>query len=192
MSRIGKQPILIPAGVEIKIKDQQVIVRGPGGELFREIRPEIKIKIEDEKIIVFPGKEIKLKGTIQDVFDKKTKSFWGLTRALIANMIKGVTEGYVKELQLEGIGYRALVEEDDLTLQIGFSHPVKVVVPEGIKFLVKKNIIVISGINKELVGQTAAKIRKIRPPEPYKGKGIRYVGEIIRRKAGKRAATTAK
>ena len=180
MSRIGKKPILIPENVEIKIGDQKVVVGGPKGELSREVRPEIGVEVKEGKILVSPKIEI-----------KKTKALWGLTRALIANMIKGVTEGYEKKLEIEGIGFRASVEGENLVLSVGFTHPVKIKAPEGIKFSVEKNIITVSGTDKELVGQMAAKIRAIRPPEPYKGKGIRYVGEQVRRKVGKKAATAA-
>lgn len=179
MSRIGKKPISIPEDVEVKIEGQKIIVKGPRGELQREVRPEVKIEIKDKEIIVVPVKET-----------KKTKAFWGLTRALIANMIEGVTKGYEKKLEIEGIGYKANLEGDDLILQVGFSHPVKIKQEEGIKFSIEKNIVTVSGINKELVGQIAAKIRAVKPPEPYKGKGIRYLGEYIRRKAGKKVATT--
>lgn len=178
MSRVGKKPILIPTGVEVKIDGQKVVVKGPKGEISREIRPEIKIAAEEGKIVISPQRET-----------KETSAFWGLTRALVFNMVKGVTEGYEKKLQIEGIGFRANVEGDSLVLKLGFSHPVKVQQPEGIKFVVEKNIVTISGYNKELVGQLAAKIRKISPPEPYKGTGIRYVGEIVRRKAGKKVVT---
>ncbi len=179
MSRVGKKPILIPENVEIKIERQKIIVKGPKGELQKEIRPEIKLEVEKDKILVIPQKKT-----------KGTKAFWGLTRALVFNMVKGVTEGYEKKLQLEGVGYKANLEGEELVLQVGFSHPVKIEKPEGINFLVEKNIITVSGINKELVGQIAAKIRKVRPPEPYKGKGIRYVGEEVRRKAGKKVVGT--
>ncbi len=175
MSRVGKKPILIPENVEIKIEGQNVIVKGPKGELQKEIRPEIKLEAEKDKILVTPQRKT-----------KGTKAFWGLTRALVFNMIKGVTEGYEKKLQLEGVGYKASLEGEELVLQVGFSHLVKIKEPEGVNFSVEKNIITVSGINKELVGQIAAKIRKVRPPEPYKGKGIRYVGEEVRRKAGKK------
>lgn len=178
MSRIGKKPILIPESVEVKIEDNRVVVKGPKGELQREVRPEIKVEVKEGKVLVTPQKET-----------KKTNAFWGLTRALIFNMLKGVTEGYEKKLQMEGVGYKANLEEEGLILQVGFSHPVKIKKTEGIKFLVEKNIITVSGIDKELVGQVAAKIRKVRPPEPYKGKGIRYLGEEVRRKAGKKVAT---
>jgi len=179
MSRVGKKLILIPENVEIKSEDGKVIVKGPKGELQKEIRPEIEVDIKEKKILVIPRKAT-----------KKTKAFWGLTRALLFNMIKGVTDGYERKLQMEGIGYKAQLEGDELILQVGFSHPVKIKQPEGIKFLVEKNIITISGIDKEQVGQISAKIRAIKPPEPYKGKGIRYVGEVVRRKAGKKVATT--
>lgn len=179
MSRIGKKPILIPENVEVKLENGKIVVKGPKGELQREIRPEIKILIKRKKISVIPYKPT-----------KKTKAFWGVTRALLFNMIKGVTGGYEKKLQIDGVGYRAKVEGDKLVLQVGFSHPVEVKQPQGIKFSVEKNIINISGIDKEMVGQITAKIRAIRPPEPYKGKGIKYEGEVIRRKAGKKVVTT--
>ncbi len=179
MSRVGKKPILIPERVEIKIENQKVIIKGPKGELEREIRPEIRVELKEGKIFVLPKIET-----------KKTKAFWGLTRALLANAIEGVTSGFEKKLQIEGLGFRASLEGDNLVLQVGFTHPVKLKTPEGIKFSVEKNIITVSGINKELVGQVAAKIRKVKPPEPYKGKGIRYLGEVIRKKVGKKVAIT--
>lgn len=179
MSRVGKKPILIPERVEIKIENQKVKIKGPKGELEREIRPEIRVELKEGKIFVLPKIET-----------KKTKAFWGLTRALLANAIEGVTAGYEKKLQIEGLGFRASLEGDNLVLQVGFTHPVKLKTPEGIKFSVEKNIITVSGINKELVGQIAAKIRKVKPPEPYKGKGIRYLGEVIRKKVGKKVAIT--
>ncbi|MDD3399581.1 MAG: 50S ribosomal protein L6 [Candidatus Paceibacterota bacterium] len=180
MSRIGKKPILIPQGVEIKIEGQKVTVKGPKGELSREVRPEIKVVQEDSQLVISPQKET-----------KETAAFWGLTRALLANDIKGVTEGFVKRLEIEGVGYRAALEGQDLNLQMGFSHPVKIKAPEGITFSVEKNVIIVSGIDKGLVGQTSARIRAVKPPEPYKGKGIRYEGEQVRRKLGKKAVATA-
>ena len=176
MSRVGKKPIEIPEGVDVKIEGQKVIVKGPKGELSREVRPEIEIVIEDKRIV--------LRG-------KQFKAFWGLTRALIANMLKGVTEGFEKKLEIKGVGYRASVEGEQLTLSVGFTQPVKIKCPAGIKLSVEKNIITVSGIDKELVGQISAKIRAVKPPEPYKGKGIRYMGEEIRRKLGKKAVTAA-
>jgi len=177
MSRVGKKPILIPEGVEVKIEGQKVIVKGQKGELEREVLPEIRVDLKENKIFVSPKIET-----------KKTKAFWGLTRALIANDIEGVTTGYEKKLKLEGIGFRANLEGENLVLQVGFTHPTKLKAPEGIGFSVEKNIITVSGINKELVGEIAAKIRKVKPPEPYKGKGIRYLEEVVKRKAGKKVA----
>ncbi|MBI2450514.1 MAG: 50S ribosomal protein L6 [Candidatus Nealsonbacteria bacterium] len=181
MSRIGKKPILILQGVDVKIDGQRVTVKGPRGELFKEVPPEIGVALEDGKLVVRIGKET-----------KKIKALWGLVRALLAGMIKGVTEGYEKKLEIEGVGFRASVEGDSLVLNVGFFNPVKIKAPEGVKFSVEKNIIIVSGINKESVGQTAAKIRAAKPAEPYKGKGIKYLGEQIRRKLGKKAVATAK
>ena len=176
MSRIGKKTIEIPTGVEVSIENNLVKVKGPKGELERYIRPEIKVEKNENIITVAPDKET-----------KRTSALWGLSRTLIANMVEGVTNGYEKKLEIQGVGYRANLEGEDLVLLVGFSHPVKIEKMDGIKFEVQKNIIIVSGINKELVGQVAAKIRKVRPPEPYKGKGIRYVGEYVRRKSGKKA-----
>ena len=178
MSQIGKKPIEIPEKVEVKIEGRAILVRGPKGELSREILPEINVALQDKNLLVSP----KIK-------TKRAKAFWGLTRTLIDNLIKGVTVGYEKKLEMKGVGYRANTEGNDIILHLGFSHPVKIESPEGIKFLVEKNIITVSGIDKELVGQIAAKIRRVRPPEPYKGKGVRYLGELVRRKVGKKAAT---
>lgn len=178
MSRIGKKTIEIPQAVEVTIENNLVKVKGPKGELERYIRPEIKIEKKNNQITVAPKKET-----------KKTNALWGLSRTLIFNMIEGVAKGYEKKLEIQGIGYKANLEGEDLVLSVGFSHPVRVNKIEGIKFEVEKNIITVSGINKELVGQITAKIRKIKKPEPYKGKGIRYLGEEVRRKAGKKAVS---
>lgn len=180
MSRVGKKPIEIPEGVKVNIDGRKVIIKGPKGELSREVRPEIKVELKEGKILVKP--EIKT---------KKTKAFWGLTRSLLANMVKGVIEGYEKKLEIRGLGYKAKIEGDDLVLMVGFTHSVKLKIPETIKVSVEKNIITVSGIDKELVGLIAAKTRKVKPPEPYKGKGIRYLGEEVRRKAGKKVVTGA-
>ena len=180
MSRIGKKPISIPSGVEIKLQDGKVIVKGPKGELFREVRPEISVEITEKEVIVAPKLET-----------KQTQAFWGLTRALIANMVEGVVNGYEKKLIIYGLGYKAAMEGDTLVLLVGFSHPVKLEPMDGIKMEVKGNTIIVSGINKEKVGLRAAQIRKVKKPEPYKGKGIRYSDEIIKRKAGKRVAAGA-
>ncbi|MEK7482524.1 MAG: 50S ribosomal protein L6 [Patescibacteria group bacterium] len=181
MSRVGKKPILIPQGVEVKIIGREVIAKGPKGELKEKIQPKIKLTIEGGYIVVAPEYE-----------SQKIKAIWGLNRALIANIIQGVSEGYEKKLQVEGVGYRANMDGDDLGLQLGFSHPVGMKKQAGIDFRVEKNIITVSGIDKGKVGQIAAKIRAIRPPEPYKGKGIRYVGEVVRRKEGKKAVGAGK
>ncbi|MCK4520600.1 50S ribosomal protein L6 [Candidatus Parcubacteria bacterium] len=189
MSRIGKKPIEIPDGVELKIDGQKVTVKGPKGELSKEVRPEIDIEIKTQEVYVFPKKENQ-KTTSRKESGKQAKeinAFWGLTRAFLANMIQGVKDGYEKKLQIEGLGYKASLDGNDLILNIGFSHPVKIKSLDGIKLSVEKNIITISGIDKELVGMVAAKIRKVKPPEPYKGKGIRYINEIVRKKVGKKA-----
>jgi len=177
MSRIGKKPILIPDGVEVKIEGNIIAAKGAKGQLQREIRPELRVEVKDKKVIVSPAKQT-----------KETGALWGTTRALIFNMIEGVKEGYEKKLQIEGIGYRAKIEGEELILQLGFSHPVKIKQPEGIKFSVEKNIVSVSGVDKELVGGTAAKIKALKKTEPYKGTGIRYVGEVIKKKAGKKVA----
>jgi len=179
MSRIGKKPIQIPENVKIEIEAQKITVKGPLGELSREVRPEIGLKIEEGKVILFPQIET-----------KKTKDFWGLERALVNNMVEGVTKGYEKNLEIKGLGYKAALEGDELVLKVGFTHPVKMKKPEDIKISVKGNIITVSGIDKTKVGQLAAKIRKVKKPEPYKGKGIRYLGEKVRRKVGKRVGPT--
>ena len=180
MSRIGKQPILIPQGVEVHIQDRTVTVKGPKGELSLSFNREVEVVIEKNEIRVLPKKDIR---------SKHTSAFWGLYRSLINNMVIGVTQGYEKRLEIRGIGYKASVDSNgNLVLNIGFSHPVTIEKPEGINFKVEKNIIVITGIDKQLVGETAARVRKLRPPEPYKGKGIFYSDETIIRKAGKAAA----
>lgn len=179
MSRVGKKPILIPENVEVKIDGSKVTIKGPRGELSREIRPEVKVELKEGKIFVFSQAET-----------KKIKAIWGLSRSLLSGMVKGVTDSYEKKLEIEGIGFKASVEGEDLVLYVGFTHPVRIKAPVGIKFLVDKNVITVSGIGKELVGQIASKIRKTKPPEPYKGKGIKYAGEVVRRKVGKKVATT--
>lgn len=179
MSRVGKKPILIPEGVEVKVDGQKIIIKGPKGELQREIRPEIKIEVGDKKIVFSPQIET-----------KETKAFWGLSRALVNNMVKGVTEGFERKLEIEGIGFRAQLEGKDLVLHVGFTHPVKIAAPEDIKFSIDKNVVSVSGPDIEKVSQLAAQIRKTKPPEPYKGKGIRYQGEIVRKKVGKKAVAT--
>lgn len=180
MSRIGKQPITIENGVEAKLDGNNIYIKGPKGELSRELLDLIETKIEGDQIIFTPKNE-----------EKETNAFWGLQRSLVFNMVEGVTKGFEKRLELIGVGYKARVEGKNLVIEIGFSHPVIIEPKEGITFEVDKNIIIISGIDKELVGQTASSIRKIRKPEPYKGKGIRYEGEIVKKKLGKKAAGAA-
>lgn len=179
MSRVGKKPIEIPTGVEVRLEGERITVKGPKGELEREFRPEVKIEIKDNNIIFSVRTETKL-----------ARALWGLSRMLLFNMIKGVVDGFEKKLEIQGVGFRAEVAGDELTLNMGFSHPVKMKIPKGINIVVEKNIISVFGIDKELVGQTAANIRKVKKPEPYKGKGIRYVGEKVRKKVGKKVAGT--
>ena len=180
MSRIGKQPIIIPDGVTIKVTDGSIWVKGSKGELSCRIPPEMQVRQDNKDLQVIPLLKT-----------GKTSALWGLIRSLIANMVRGVVSGYEKKLEMEGIGFRAVLEGDTLVLQLGFSHSVRFPAPAGIKFLVEKNVITISGIDKALVGETAARIRGLKPPEPYKGKGIHYRGEVIRRKAGKKAVASA-
>lgn len=181
MSRIGKQPIPIPEKVTVTVDHNVVTVKGPRGELRRMLHPEIRAAVNGNLVELTPAFE-----------KKKTSALWGLERALLANMILGVAEGFERRLEIEGVGYRAqLAGADTLALSLGFSHPVEVKAPSGIVFKVEKNVIIVSGIDKALVGQIAANIRAKRPPEPYKGKGIHYLGEMIRRKAGKKAAATS-
>lgn len=180
MSRIGKQPIELPEGVTVKIDEGIVTIKGPKGELTREIPDEVLVVQQENKLIVSPKRRL-----------KTTPAMWGLTRALLANCVRGVAEGFEKKLELIGVGYKASIEKDKtLKVEVGYSHPVNMEIPEELSVLVEKNIITISGIDKQKVGEFAAKIRANRPPEPYKGKGIRYVGEKVRRKEGKKAAGT--
>lgn len=175
MSRIGKMPIAVPAGVEITIEGTTVTAKGPKGELTRTFQPCMTIVQEGAEIIVTRPDDT-----------RASKSFHGLTRTLIANMVEGVSKGYSKKLQMVGVGYRAALKGKDLELSLGYSHPVNIVAPENITFEVPNQTeIIVSGPNKEQVGQVAADIRKWRKPEPYKGKGIRYEGEHVRRKVGK-------
>ncbi len=181
MSRIGKQPIELPSGVEAREENGIIIVKGPKGELQQKLHPLIKIEIVDNQIIV----------KVDLPEDNKQNALWGLFRSLVYNMVQGVTEGFEKKLEINGVGYKASVSGKKLTLNVGYSHPVDFMLPQEIECEVEKNLITIKGINKQQVGEVAANIRKIRKPEPYKGKGIKYADEIIRRKAGKAAAKAA-
>jgi len=175
MSRIGKLPIAIPSGVEVKIGEGNLVtVKGPKGTLERKLSPEMLITIEDNQVIVKRPSDL-----------KKHKALHGLTRTLVNNVVEGVTNGFTKELEINGVGYRAQKQGKKLVLSLGYSHPVEMEDPEGIESTVEGNKIIVKGINKEKVGQYAAEIRAKRPPEPYKGKGIKYVDEVIRRKEGK-------
>lgn len=178
MSKIGKQTISLPSGVEMKRDDGTITFKGPKGELSRTIPENIEVKLEESAVSIVPS-------------GRTHASLWGLWRALVNNMILGVSEGFSKTLEFKGVGYKAAVKGQDLELNLGYSHPITVPAPEGITFGVEKTTITVSGIDKELVGQVAAIIRDKRKPEPYKGAGVRYSDEVIRRKAGKKAATTA-
>ncbi len=179
MSRIGQQPIEIPSGVTVVLDGRTVSVKGPKGELSLVIPSGVVVSQEGEELQVSP------EGT-----GKHVAALWGTIRALIANMVRGVHEGFEKKLEIHGVGYRAQLKGDTLELSVGFSHSVEIVAPDGITFAVDKNTVTVTGIDKALVGEVAANIRKVKKPEPYKGKGIRYVGEQVRRKAGKKAAGT--
>ena len=177
MSRIGKKPIEIPAGVKININGSHIKVEGPKGRLERIINDQVEVSLEAEQIQVVPRDE------------KEGRALQGLTRSLLANMVHGVTNGFTSVLEINGIGYRADLQGSTLNLALGYSHPIAYPLPEGISAQVEKQTkITLSGIDKELLGATAAKIRSFRPPEPYKGKGIKYEGERILRKAGKTGA----
>ncbi|HSX19098.1 MAG TPA: 50S ribosomal protein L6 [Candidatus Saccharimonadales bacterium] len=180
MSKIGKQPVSIPSGVTVNVQDYHVSVVGPKGELAFQARPEVAIEVRESTVFVTRKNETKF-----------AKSLHGLTRSVIANMVKGVTDGHQKTLELVGVGYRAAKQGENLVLNVGYSHPVVIEQIPGIQIDTKENKIMVSGADKILVGETAAKIRRIRPPEPYKGKGIKYSGEYIRRKAGKAAKAAA-
>ncbi len=177
MSRIGKQPIPVPAGVEVTIEGSQVTVKGPKGTLSQSFDPAMEITLEDGMVYVRRPND-----------ERRNRSLHGLTRTLVSNMVTGVSEGFKKDLEIVGVGYRAVLKGTDLDLSLGLSHPMVVSAEDGITFEVPApNRISVSGIDKQRVGQVAAEIRKIRPPEPYKGKGIRYAGEHVRRKVGKAA-----
>lgn len=174
MSRIGRLPVVIPSGVEVNLQGTFVRVKGPKGELQRTFPPRVSITLEDGKLMITRRSDA-----------PEDRALHGTTRAVLANMVQGVSAGFEKRLQLEGVGYRAEMDGQTLVLYVGYSHPMRVTPPADITFAVEKNEVIVRGIDKEKVGQVAADIRSIRPPEPYHGKGIRYAGEQIRRKAGK-------
>jgi large subunit ribosomal protein L6 len=177
MSRIGRKPIPVPDGVSVDVKPGHVTVKGPKGELGQQISPDMKVSEQDGVL------------TVQRPTDRgEHRALHGLTRSLIANMVEGVTNGYEKRLEIQGVGYRAKLQGKSLELALGYSHPVSVTAPDGIEFEVPQPTqVVVRGIDKQLVGEMAAQVRKTRPPEPYKGKGVRYAGEHVARKVGKRA-----
>ncbi|MDP3998804.1 MAG: 50S ribosomal protein L6 [bacterium] len=176
MSRIGKMPIKIPNQVDFSVEGRRAIVSGPKGTLEFSLSEKIEATCQDNEVLLISKDD-----------SRRGKAIYGLSRALVANMVRGVTDGFRKELELAGVGYRAQVEEGNLKLALGFSHPVKFQAPPGISFTVAENKIIIEGADKQLVGEVASRIRRLKPPEPYKGKGIKYAGEKIRRKAGKAA-----
>ncbi len=180
MSRIGKQLINLPAGVEAAIKPNEVVIKGPKGQLTVKTHPAVTV-VQDDSV---------LKVSVNNPEEKKERSLWGLFASLLKNMVIGVTMGYEKKLEMSGIGFKAEVKGKNLILNIGYSHAVDFPIPEGLEIIVEKEFITVKGIDKQLVGEIAAQIRALKKPEPYQGKGIKYVGEIIRRKAGKAAVKT--
>ena len=176
MSRIGKKPVAIPAGVTVALDGQALSVKGPKGQLAWTVVDDIEIKHENNELILTPRADT-----------KRSKAMWGLSRTLVANLVHGVSQGYEEVLELVGVGYRAALKGQSLSMQLGYSHDVDVPPPAGITFAVPKQTEVrVAGIDKQLVGEVAARIRRLRPPEPYKGKGVRYSGEAVRRKEGKK------
>jgi len=184
MSRLGKKPILIPEGVEVKFENGLLTVKGPLGSVSRIFKDDIAISKNKDMINLEPNKTKKVRR------QKEVSALWGTYSSHIRNMLEGVTKGFSRTLVIEGIGYRAAKEGTMLVLSLGFSHPVKAAIPEGLDLKLEKNTIIISGVDKEKVGAFAAQIRALKKPEPYKGKGIHYQGEIIRRKSGKKAAAS--
>ncbi len=181
MSRIGKKPIVIPNGVEATVVDGHVSVKGPKGHLEIDTHPNMTVELKDAE----SGKEIAV--TVEDLSTKLNRSLWGTTRSNIANLVTGVTDGFSKQLEVNGVGYKVALNGNVINLHLGYSHEINFKLPDGVSAEVEKNVITLSGPNKQTVGQTAAEIRKLRKPEPYKGKGIKYMDEVIRRKAGKAA-----
>lgn len=180
MSRIGKQAITIPAGTEVSVSAHEIVVKGKGGTLRRPLHPHVKITVAGADVTVMPAGNSHL-----------AQALWGTYAAHMRNMISGVNTPFVKKLQIEGIGYKAEMQGKSIKMALGFSHPVIVEVPEGLTVAVEKNIISVSGADKDAVGQFSASVRALKKPEPYKGKGIRYEGEVVRQKEGKKAAASA-
>jgi large subunit ribosomal protein L6 len=177
MSRIGKKPVSIPAGVTVKSGESKLMVKGPKGDLEKPLHDAVEVVVEESEVVVNPVAQTKL-----------SRALWGTYASHVANMIQGVTEGFTKKLIIEGVGYRAETSGNKLVMQLGYSHPIEMEIPQDLDVSVEKNTITVSGIDKETVGQFAANIRSKRQPEPYKGKGVRYEDEIVRRKEGKKSA----
>ncbi|MEX2405295.1 MAG: 50S ribosomal protein L6 [Candidatus Paceibacterota bacterium] len=175
MSRIGKKPVAIPQGTEVKLQDGSLTVKGPKGEITRSFKPSIEIKVENGEVTFQPTEE-----------SKEAQALWGTYASHVSNMIKGVNEPYEKKLEVNGVGYRVGIQGNKLVLNVGYSHPVEIEIPDELDVSVEKNEITVQGIDKEKVGQFSANVRSVRKPEPYKGKGVKYADEIIRRKEGKK------
>lgn len=182
MSRIGKKPVSIPSGVTLSVQDGTVKAHGPLGDLVLDLHPDVSLSVDGSSAVV----------SVKDESVKQQKALWGLFRALVGNLVTGVTSGFSKQLEVNGVGFKVTSTPKELTLMLGYSHPVVMPIPQGLTVTVEKNVITISGSNKQKVGQFAAEVRDMRAVEPYKGKGIRYVGESVRRKAGKAAKSGAK
>jgi large subunit ribosomal protein L6 len=180
MSRIGRRPVELPKGVTLAVKSGSMSVKGPKGELSRPVPASVTLKTEGQKVVLTRSGE-----------GRQERASHGMVRAHLANMVKGVSEGWTRELEINGVGYRAEVKGDKITLTLGFSHPVIYALPKGVAAKVDKNRIILTGADKEVLGQTASEMREFRRPEPYKGKGVKYVEEVIRRKVGKAGATGA-
>lgn len=175
MSRVGQKPVVVPEGVDVRVVGLTVTAKGKLGERSITVTDDVTVKLEDGRVWVAPADD-----------GKRARTMWGTTRSLIGSLVKGVDEGYTSILEINGVGYRAAVEGNTLNLQLGYSHPINFPIPEGIKIATERNVITISGNDKQAVGQVSAKIRSYRPPEPYKGKGVKYRDEVIHRKEGKK------
>lgn len=182
MSRIGKKPVVIPSGVSLTLQGNTLKAKGPKGELELPVHGDVHVEIGEGEVVV----------SVKDTSEKQQKALWGLFRSLVQNLVLGVSSGFTKQLELQGVGFKVAATANELQFALGFSHPVNVPIPSGISATVEKNIITISGSSKQQVGQFAANVRRLKEPEPYKGKGIRYVGENVRRKAGKAAKSVGK
>jgi large subunit ribosomal protein L6 len=176
MSRIGKNPVIIPAGIDVLVNGNIVVFKKGSVQKELDTKGNVEVKVEDGKVVFAPKSD-----------DRQDRAYWGTYRALSANIIVGLIQGYQKQLEINGVGYKAAVQGNTLVLQLGFSHPINYEFPKGLQISVEKNIVTIKGDDKQVVGQVAAEVRSFRPPEPYKGKGVKYVEEHIRRKAGKTA-----